>query len=100
MTGGGEGAGMPDWVARIKDPERREYFNKIIAIDCPRTDIQWTKNGEPTKRPRIRDCFDHCDFCGRYYHAKKNGGGAAFMYCILDYRGERDLETGEITRDN
>lgn len=78
-----------DWVEKLSDPVRREYYNKEIIFDCPLT----------KKRHKIRDCLDRCEFSAAKYRAYK-GGAASFLYCPMDCHGERDLETGKPTRDN
>ena len=79
-----------DWVEKLSDPERREYYNKTIVFDCPLT----------KKRHRIRDCIDRCEFSATKYRSTRKGGVASFVYCPMDCLGERDVETGKITRDN
>lgn len=78
-----------DWVARLSDPERRAYYNKIIAFECP-----VKPKGDNW---RIRDCLDRCEFSCSEYRSHK-GRTSAYFICGID-EGERDLETGKRTRN-
>jgi len=70
--------------------ERKEYWKKEIAFDCPQVD-----HNQTIKRHSVEVCFNHCEFSGTSYH-----DGAAYVKCLVDCFGEREVHDGRVTRDN
>lgn len=65
---------------------------KETAFDCPLIRIKY---GENKKVNILEACMGWCGESSWHY---RNGGPT--IYCPMDGMGEREVETGKITRDN
>ena len=75
---------MTDWVEKLKDESRRNYYKSQIVIECP-----FGKHEN-----RIRDCVDYCAMSEFGFKE-----GSTFIYCSADEPMQRYLHTGKPLED-
>lgn len=70
--------------------ERKKYWASEIVFDCPHFACK-----PEFLRHSVEWCFNNCEFSGRTYH-----DGAAWIVCLVDPYGEREVHNGKPTRFN